>query len=394
MDVSNDSQLPVHENVELKSSGVDTIPNVGKRTNTRNVRPRSQQQQKNPRVKNKKKGRHGARNQHRHKLMVKWIAHKFPDSFKEAKDATVDMDNSSSPDKEDEGDNDCTCNDGHGHGHGHGNKKQQQHILDVAGGKGELSARLSLCHTLHVRMVDPRPANVLQVFQKTVFRSLPKKWQQRISSQHPSKIESALHRRFQQLEQCFPSDGRAEDVMGQLNNDRGLKEAVENASLLIGMHADGATEAIVDVALRYRKPFVVVPCCVFPNFFKHRFVPSRVDLNFDFDDDGVDDDTYTTSTSNNNESKENETEVRIDTVAQTETETEIKIQTDIHMMPVRSHTQFCQYLALKDSHFVVERLPFEGRNVAIWWDGLCRDGDEDEDEDEDGDDVDSRENER
>ena len=30
------------------------------------------------------------------------------------------------------------------------------------------------------------------------------------------------------------------------------------------MHADGATEGIVDFALRYRKPFAVVPCCICP----------------------------------------------------------------------------------------------------------------------------------
>ena len=46
------------------------------------------------------------------------------------------------------------------------------------------------------------------------------------------------------------------------------------------------------------------------------------------------------------------------------------------MVPVRNHEQFCRYLALKDSHFVVETLPFEGRNIAIWWDGKCKDGDE------------------
>ena len=30
------------------------------------------------------------------------------------------------------------------------------------------------------------------------------------------------------------------------------------------MHADGATEGIVDFALRHRKPFAVVPCCIYP----------------------------------------------------------------------------------------------------------------------------------
>ena len=33
---------------------------------------------------------------------------------------------------------------------------------------------------------------------------------------------------------------------------------------------DQATEAIVDMALKYRKPFAVVPCCVFSHENPHR----------------------------------------------------------------------------------------------------------------------------
>ena len=35
-----------------------------------------------------------------------------------------------------------------------------------------------------------------------------------------------------------------------------------NASAVVGLHPDGATEAIVDFALATGKPFAVVPCCV------------------------------------------------------------------------------------------------------------------------------------
>jgi hypothetical protein len=38
-------------------------------------------------------------------------------------------------------------------------------------------------------------------------------------------------------------------------------------------------------------------------------------------------------------------------------------------IPVRTHDQFCKYLLAKDDRFVKEILPFDGRNVAIWWDG-------------------------
>jgi len=41
-------------------------------------------------------------------------------------------------------------------------------------------------------------------------------------------------------------------------------------SLLVGMHPDQATEAIIDAALELGVPFAVVPCCTFPEMFPHR----------------------------------------------------------------------------------------------------------------------------
>lgn len=259
-----------------------------------------------------KRKRHGARNQHRHKNMIKWIVKTFPEPIKEAKEKLSPVDTE-------------TTNDQH---HTIVSTENYRHVLDVAGGKGELSARLTLCHTLNVRMVDPRPADIYECFNKLVFRSLPKKWQQRIISQDPSIIQGIVHRRFEQFVKCFPMDGS--HIIQELQNDDELLTAVKNSSLIIGMHADGATEAIVDIALHFRKPFVVVPCCVFPNLFRHRQVPL-----FDADNPNV-----------------------------------VK-----KMITVRNHEQFCQYLALKDKNFVVETLPFEGRNTAIWWDGRHREDD-------------------
>jgi hypothetical protein len=107
-----------------------------------------------------------------------------------------------------------------------------------------------------------------------------------------------------------------------------LHDAVKNASLIIGLHADGATEAIVDAALLYNKPFVVVACCVFPNLFTNRYINVPVQ---DADTGGG---------------------------AQ-----------PMRPIPVRTHEHFCMYLLNKDPRFKKEILPFEGRNVAIWWDG-------------------------
>ncbi|KAK9863623.1 hypothetical protein WJX84_010375 [Apatococcus fuscideae] len=47
-------------------------------------------------------------------------------------------------------------------------------------------------------------------------------------------------------------------------------QLVKQCSLVIGLHPDEATEAIVDCALAHAKPFAVVPCCVFPRLFPDR----------------------------------------------------------------------------------------------------------------------------
>lgn len=227
------------------------------------------QRQKRQHVGTSSTTRHGARNQHRHKDLCKWIVETFDL-------AAGDL------------------------------------VVDVAGGKGELAARLAICHQLNVLLVDPRPANVVQTFQSLVLPKLPKRHQQRMEQKcyaNPEFLSQVFQERLQQFEIYF-------DESTLESNDQ-LRDALQRCKLVIGMHSDGATECIVDASLQYGKPFVVVPCCVFPNLFNQRFLVL-----------------------------ENEERV-----------------------PVRSHAQFCQFLLEKDTRLRREVLPFQGRNVAIVWDG-------------------------
>ena len=89
-----------------------------------------------------KKKRHGARNQHRHRDFAKWLQSYFPDSFRQShcqRRPNSGENESSSP---------------------------RMHILDVAGGRGELSARLSMCLLQNVVMIDPREADIVQCFEE------------------------------------------------------------------------------------------------------------------------------------------------------------------------------------------------------------------------------------
>lgn len=337
------SDKPNKEESESESPSVMVNPKSNNRKSNSNSTRTSKSTRK----------RHGACNQHRHKNMVKWIVKTFPKAASEAKEIKQANENVPLPASA-------------------SSHARQCHILDIAGGKGELSARMTLCHTLRVQMVDPRPADLYDCFQKHVYRSLPQKWQQRIDAQDPSAIQAVIERRFQQLIKCFPMDGS--DILCEVQKDEALLEAVEGCSLMIGMHADGATEAIVDIALHYRKPFVVVPCCVFPNLFRHRLVPAAEELDVmqkDEDEESSSSLSPDDPNESNNEGEEESSSLGLHApICEIE-----KKETQIRMVPVRNHEQFCRYLALKDSHFVVEILPFEGRNTAIWWDGLHTDRD-------------------
>jgi hypothetical protein len=40
--------------------------------------------------------------------------------------------------------------------------------------------------------------------------------------------------------------------------------------VVVGLHPDGATDAIVEFALERGKPFAILPCCVYRKHFPHR----------------------------------------------------------------------------------------------------------------------------
>jgi 2-polyprenyl-3-methyl-5-hydroxy-6-metoxy-1,4-benzoquinol methylase len=281
---------------------------------------------------NRQSVRHGARNQHRHRHFVQWILKTFPHVLN---DCIINM-------KTDDDDDSITNNNTNNTNNNKSALRRQMHILDVAGGKGELSARLTLCHSLHVVMIDPRCADVESVYINTVVRTLPKKWQNSIAEQLKQSstfVQDELKDRFSQLVIPFTSPLYLD---GRFGNEQ-LDLAVKNASLIIGLHADSATEAVVDAALIHKKPFVVVPCCVFPNLFNERYI-----IVDDYDDD--------------------DDEIAAINDAESELEECVAIKTT-KRVTVRTHDQFCKYLLAKDPRFVMETLPFEGRNIAIWWDG-------------------------
>ncbi|GAN08890.1 conserved hypothetical protein [Mucor ambiguus] len=130
-------------------------------------------------------------------------------------------------------------------------------VLDVAGGKGEISMVLSRGFGIPSIVVEPKT------------RKLPNYWFSRLrrlmlrfeANQEPDWKSKDV----QQALQHWPCDV-APTYLHTMLDDQFLEDHVEllkTVSLFVGLHSDQATIPIVDAALKAGKAFAVVPCCVF-----------------------------------------------------------------------------------------------------------------------------------
>jgi hypothetical protein len=159
-------------------------------------------------------------------------------------------------------------------------------VLDIAGGNGKLSVELAVQGRIPCTIVDP-------LVRKHGKNLLPRDARRikKANAPHPNH---------------FPKPFNQTDF---LQDDTG-SDLVERASICVGLHPDQCTEDILDVALRFNKPFAIVPCCVFPGFFPLMRLRSGT--------------------------------------------------------AVRTYEQFLEYLLEKDERLKMECLPFQGRNCVIY----------------------------
>lgn len=118
-------------------------------------------------------------------------------------------------------------------------------VLDVAGGRGNLAFELFTMRGIPCTTIDPRE----------------QKFTRRQRSTLSSVSEAATRGAPPYLQRLFNNNLWLDDE---------YKALLQNCSICIGMHPDEATENIVDFSLQYKKPFAVVPCCVFPALFPER----------------------------------------------------------------------------------------------------------------------------
>jgi len=106
---------------------------------------------------------------------------------------------------------------------------QKTGVLDVAGGKGGVAHLLAL-EGIPVTVIDPRK-------EKKLNKRMRKQLRKQKANPH-EHLESLFEREF-------------------IKNNPDL---VQSISLIIGMHPDEATHAIVDLSVELGKNFAVVPC--------------------------------------------------------------------------------------------------------------------------------------
>ena len=119
-------------------------------------------------------------------------------------------------------------------------------VCDVAGGHGDVSVCLWCEYGVPCTVVEPRPVGLRRRQRKQVKR-------RGLDGVARLMCEMRVGRRFR------PVDGEGEEGAEQAR----LREALEGCALVVGMHPDEATDAIVDVAHEYGKPFACVPVRVF-----------------------------------------------------------------------------------------------------------------------------------
>ncbi|ORX44335.1 hypothetical protein BCR36DRAFT_359825 [Piromyces finnis] len=231
-------------------------------------------------------------------------------------------------------------------------------VLDIAGGRGATSFELTIKHKVHSTLLEPRPAKLDKKQMRLLYDLKKKEIQENKNSNNEienvflnkelaqnqnkevnkyssneindcdknNSDDNSKPKRFK-LKKNVKIDIPFSQIQCMVNHDtpNHQKHLFNNSSILIGLHPDQATEIIVDLALKLKKPFAIIPCCVFANDFPHRKLKRKRSENAE----------------NGNDYEE---------------------------ILVSSYEQFVEYLCEKDKDIQKTFLPFEGKNLLLYKD--------------------------
>jgi len=243
-------------------------------------------------------------------------------------------------------------------------------VLDIAGGRGDLSWELQTRQGIRSTIVEPRPGKGMRKWQR--------KWLQKFMADNNrsvlpasdpalaimAEIEEgdALEKsNVEDPEEQEPDGGKDFEGLGDfipttltyalqatepariqaMLDDQFLvdqRDFVDRASIIIGLHPDQATEPIVRAALKAGKPFAVIPCCVFGRDNPHRRLPCALADSSEKEHGAA--------------AKEN-----------------VNGEDDDSTRPVTSYDDFVTWLSTLHPQIETTWLNFEGMNRVLFWRG-------------------------
>ena len=171
-------------------------------------------------------------------------------------------------------------------------------VLDVAGGRGDVSFELHTKRGVPCTLVEPRERKLNRMQHKWLKARVRKEAKNGREEAKNGREEDENGR--EEAKNGREEDGNGHEEAGNgsdattppsrrtdapIADDAGVLCAqvremftpenwhkFEECAVVVGMHPDEATESIVDFAVARGKPFAVVPCCVFPAMFPDRRV--------------------------------------------------------------------------------------------------------------------------
>ncbi|TFJ85530.1 hypothetical protein NSK_003040 [Nannochloropsis salina CCMP1776] len=150
-------------------------------------------------------------------------------------------------------------------------------VVDVAGGKGDVSCRLWGKHQIRCTIVDPRETQ----YRKKVRRQLLRQGR---GLEGIERVQCTMPTEFGRTDDKEGEGGMASLQGEGLRERQGpttesqaerLWDILRRCSMVVGMHPDQATDVCFDAAFAFKKPVACLPCCVFAREFPHRRRPRR-----------------------------------------------------------------------------------------------------------------------
>ena len=174
-------------------------------------------------------------------------------------------------------------------------------VVDVAGGRGELTFELAVTQRVPATLLDPRHPGKLTKQQKALLLAsgpglTPRRARAVLTLQGPALLTSAeldgvslpatatatasasasttAPRHSAEAERAARVGWQDLDLdQGEGEGEALLAELIATSAALVALHPDQATEPTVRCAIAARRSWAVVPCCVFAADNPHRFVP-------------------------------------------------------------------------------------------------------------------------